>query len=173
MAGGALPSVDAPRQAGAGEQAMRRVDQVVGAAFLLFAVAVFFKAQGLRYFTSIGPGPGFFPIWLSVLLAFLAVLLVVRSTMESGAPLEPDFIPTRSGALRMGAVLLSLVGVILLFDWLGFSVTMFFVLLFLIISLGRHRIVTCLAVALIGSFGVGYVFENFLHVPLPQGALGF
>ena len=152
---------------------MRRVDQIVGAAFLVFAVAVVIGAQNLRYFTSIGPGPGFFPIWLGVLLGLLAVLLIVRATTKGSVKLEPDFLPTKAGALRMGSVLLSLVAVILLFEWLGFSVTMFFVLLFLIISLGRHRIFTSLAVALIGSFGVGYAFEKFLHVPLPHGALGF
>ena len=65
----------------------RRLDAGLGAALL--AVAAFFGhgAMGMRYFTSIGPGPGFFPRWLALLLAVLGLAILLR-TFLSRAPAD-------------------------------------------------------------------------------------
>ena len=57
---------------------MRKADRIAGAALLAFAVA--FSAGALKYYTYSGPGgpgPGFVPFWLGLIMAVLATLLLV------------------------------------------------------------------------------------------------
>ena len=57
----------------------RRSDLILGAALL--GVAGFFGmgALRMRYFTAIGPGPGFFPRWLALLLGLLGLAILLRA----------------------------------------------------------------------------------------------
>jgi putative tricarboxylic transport membrane protein len=152
---------------------MRRTDQITGVLLLLLAIAFGVGAQQLRYYTSLGPGPGFFPSWLSALLAGLAVLMVLQATFGRSEPAAEPFLANRAGYLRMAAVVLALLATIVLMDWLGFRLTLLLVLVFLLVSLGRHGPVVIAIIALAGSFGAYHVFVAWLHVALPRGSFGF
>jgi putative tricarboxylic transport membrane protein len=151
---------------------MRRSYQITGAALLLLAVFVAVESLKLRYYTPLGPGPGFFPFWLAVLLGALAIGMVLQATLGEPEPMPEDFFADRIGYLKMGAVVLALVVVTLALEPLGFCLTMFAVYAFLLLTLGRQRFLVTLLVALGGSFGVYYVFVRWLQVPLPQGLFG-
>jgi putative tricarboxylic transport membrane protein len=151
---------------------MQRIQQIAGSALLLFAAAVVVGALQLRYYTSLGPGPGFFSFWLGIVLAFLAIVMIAQATLEASEQTLSDFFPDRYGILRMGAIVVSLLAVTLLLERLGFCLTMFAVYLFLLRMLGRHSLATTVLCALIGSFGIYYIFVKWLKVPLPAGVLG-
>ena len=151
---------------------MQRIYQIAGLALLLLAAFVIVGALQLRYYTSLGPGPGFFSFWLGIVLALLAIAMIVEATLEAPAETPSDFFPDRFGYLRMGAIVLSLLAVTLLLERLGFCLTMFAVYLVLLRALGRHSLTVTVPCALIGSFGVYYVFVKLLNVPLPAGILG-
>lgn len=147
--------------------------QIAGLVLLALAVAVVSGALQLRYYTSLGPGPGFFSFWIGIVLAILAVIMVVQTLFQPAERLSADFFPRRDGWLRMGAVVLSLVVAVVLMERLGFSLTMFAVFVFLLRSLGGYGLATCIAAAFGASFGIDYVFVRWLNVPLPAGLLGF
>ncbi len=151
---------------------MRRAYQITGAVLLLFAGFVAAESLNLRYYTSLGPGPGFFPFWLAVVLGALAVAMLLQATLGQPEPMPSDFFSSRSGYMKMGAVALSLVGTALVLERLGFCLTMLAVYLFLLCALGRRGLVVTLLVALFGSFGVYYLFVRWLQVPLPPGVFG-
>jgi putative tricarboxylic transport membrane protein len=145
------------------------------AAWTLLAICLLFSYESfqLSLTDTLGPGPGFFPFWLGVLGALLAVALLVQlhlSKVDLGAAaLEFDRAGVRSVihvvvALAIGSALLEVV---------GFRVSMLLLLGYLLIVLGVRSRLAIAVFAVVGSFGVFHVFFNLLRVPLPMGILGF
>jgi len=152
---------------------MRRVHQITGVVFLLVAAFLGHHAVGLRYYTPLGPGPGFFPVWLSLLLGLLAIGVLLRASFAPPMPLPEEFIAPRSGYARMTAVLVALFAVPFVMPALGFRLTMLGFYLALLSVLGRRHPVETVILSLLGSFGVYHAFVELLSQPLPVGSLGF
>ena len=152
---------------------MRRAYQLAGVAFLAIAAFLGYYASALRYYTPLGPGPGFFPVWLCALLAVLAVVVVVQATFAAPQPLPDDFSPARAGWLRIGVVLAGLMGVAILLPVAGFRLTMLPFFLLVLSTLARRNPLETLLLAFIGSFGIHHLFVQVLNQPLPAGRLGF
>jgi len=152
---------------------MRRTYQITGSLLLCLSIYIGVEALDLQYYSSLGPGAGFFSFWLALILGVLAIAMVAEATFGRPEPMPPDFFADRSGYLRMGAVVLAVLASALLLERLGFRLTMFGVYLFLLLALGNQRLITSIAIALAGSFGVYFVFTEWLSVPLPAGTFGF
>lgn len=152
---------------------MRRCYQITGATILLAAAYIGYDSLQLKYYTSMGPGPGFFSFWLSVLLGALSIGMVLQATLKPAEPMPPDFFATRTGYLRMGAVVLALAGTTAFLERLGFPLTILAVYLFLLFALRPEGPIVNVLIALAGSFGVYHLFVRWLHVPLPAGVLGW
>lgn len=152
---------------------MRRPYQITATVLLFLAGFTAFESLQLRYYSKLGPGPGFFPFWLAVLLGVLAITILLQATFGQPEPMPSDFFASRTGYIRMGAVVLALVGTIMLMEPLGFRLTMLAMYVFLLYTFGQRGLTTIALVSLAGSFGVYYVFVQWLQVPLPKGLLGF
>lgn len=139
---------------------------------MLVAAFLALESMRLRYYTSLGPGPGFFPLWLSILLAILAAAMFWKATFGKPEAMPADFYADRKGYLRVGAVLGALVAVIVLIGPLGFRLVTLGFYLFLLTALGRQHPLVTVIIALAGSFGVYYVFVHWLAIPLPIGIFG-
>ena len=152
---------------------MGRLYRITGVVLLLLAGFVAVESLRFRYDTSLGPGPGFFPFWLAVLLGALAIVMLFQAGLGRLEPMPSDFFASRGGYLRMGAVVVAMVATTLLLEPVGFCLTMLAVYLFLLLTLGRQRAIVMALVALGGSFGVYHLFVRWLKVPLPRGLLGW
>ena len=150
----------------------RRVYQIAGGVVLALAIFVAYHSLQLRYMTSLGPGPGFFPLWLSLVLGGLALMMIFDGTFRCLGTMATDFLPDREGSLRILIILVVLVGAALCLEPLGFSLTMFLVTMVIVTAFGRRRPLGMLAVAIPLSFGVYYAFTRWLNVPLPEGPFG-
>ncbi len=155
---------------------MRRINLTAGLLFLAFAVVVMCGAWALEYYSPLGPGPGFFPFWLGGLLALLSAIWLGQTFVAwrkregvEGAP----FLPGGRGLVRVVAIIGSLVVLVAVMGPLGFKLTMFAFLLFLLVALGRVNVGLTLAVAIVGSFGVNYVFKTWLDVQLPSASIAW
>ena len=151
---------------------MRRPYQIAGAVVLCIAAFVARESLDLRYYTPLGPGPGFFPLWLSILLAILAIAMFWQATFGKADAMPDDFFADRKGYLRMGAVVAALVGVIALMEPIGYCLVMLGFYVYLLSALGRQHPVVTVLVALAGSLGVYYAFVHWLGVSLPIGLFG-
>jgi putative tricarboxylic transport membrane protein len=151
---------------------MRRSYQLSGLAFLLLAGFLGYHAWRLSYYTPLGPGPGFFPLWICVLLALLAVFVFVNATFRQPVALPEGFFAPASGYRRIVAVVLALFAVASLLPVLGFRLTMLAFYLALLSLLGRRHPLETLLLGLVGSFGAFHVFVEFLSLPLPVGVFG-
>ncbi len=152
---------------------MRLVYLVIGLAFLALSVYVMVGAFALEYYTTIGPGPGFFPFWLAAVLAVVTVVWLVRVYLKPGEPLPEGFFPKKSAALRLLSVMTAMVLFVLLGEHLGFRITMLGFLLVMVYALGRRSVFLAMAVALAGSFGAYYLFHDLMGVHLPLATIGF
>ena len=66
---------------------------ITGTVFLLLAAFIAVESLKLRYYTALGPGPGFFPFWLSLILAGLSIIMLV----QAGLGRWEDKVPTEQG----------------------------------------------------------------------------
>lgn len=152
---------------------MKRPYQIVGAVLFLFSVLIVRESLELRFYTALGPGPGFFPFWLSVLLGGLAALMAYHATFRQAEPMPADFFATKVGYARIGAILVAMIGIIVLMQAAGFRLAMLLFYVSLLFALGRQSLLVTVVVALAGSFGVYHLFVQWLQVPLPTGIFGF
>ena len=150
---------------------MKRPYWITALALMGLAAYVLFSALGMRYYTSLGPGPGFFPLWLAVLLGGLALAMGYQATFRPSDPMPEDFVASPKGYMRDGAVVVALIWTIVGMERLGFIVTMSVFFFFLLSTLGRQRIFVTVLITLGGSFGTNFVFYELLDIPLPSGIL--
>lgn len=146
---------------------------VLGIVLLAVSALTGFEAVQLTYWTALGPGPGFFPFWLSVLLGTLSLLLCVIAWPAWRARPRGGVLPDRMIMAKMAVVLGALGGVVVLLEHAGFRVTMLAMYLVVLYGLGRRDFIVSPLVALAGSFGAFYVFTHWLGVPLPAGPFGW
>jgi putative tricarboxylic transport membrane protein len=152
---------------------MRRGWQIACLAFL--AVSLVWMRESLTFalMDPLGPGPGFFPFWLSLVGVGLSVALFVQ--VSRGRAVEgaaAAVLPPRPGTLRVLRVLAGLLGATLLLEPLGFRLALLLFNAYLPVALGVRTWWVVAAFAVAGSFGVFHVFYHWLQVPLPIGALG-
>jgi hypothetical protein len=142
-------------------------------ALVLTALGLFLVQQGMQhaYYGRLGPGSGFFPIWVGALLAALSFLLFLQSFFLAEDP--GRFIP--DGALFRRPLILAVAcaAVVPALAVFGFRLTMFVFVLLVPFILERQRWYVSVAVAAVASFGTAYVFEHVLLVRLPHAHLPF
>jgi putative tricarboxylic transport membrane protein len=146
---------------------------ILGLVLLAVAVLAGREAVELTYWTALGPGPGFFPFWLSVLLGTLSLLLCVRSLPSLRSGKREPALPDRHLMARLAIVVGALGGAVVLLEPLGFRLAMLAMYLVVLYGLGRRDFLTSPLIALLGSFGTFHVFTQWLAVPLPTGMFGW
>jgi putative tricarboxylic transport membrane protein len=150
---------------------MQKIHQGAALVFTAFSAFVVWESWNMEYYTPLGPGAGFFPLWLGAVMGGLSLIWLVQVSGRAGRPKEGMFLPERDGMVRLLSVLGAMVAATLLMDFLGFQVAMFLLLFFLLLIPGRQTIWLTLVVALLGSVGVYHLFGSYLDVQLPKASL--
>lgn len=150
---------------------MKRIHQATS--LVTGGIGVFFVLQGIRlkFEGQLGPGPGFFPVLIGIALTLLSAVWLVQATLKPAAISASDVLPPRRDLVTLVAAVGALIAFMLLLRPLGFNLTMLGLLLFLFFLIDRDHPVAKLVIAFLGSFGVHYVFEQLLRVPLPFASL--
>ena len=134
-------------------------------------LAALVTSLGYSLSDALGPGPGFFPFWLSLIGAALTAAILIENARSPDTD-SGGILPDRQAAVRGGFVLIALAAAALLFEPLGFRLTMLLFIAGLLPALGARSPAAILLTAVAGSFGVFHVFLYWLKVPLPVGVLG-
>jgi len=141
--------------------------------FIGLGVFIVWESRNLKYYSEFGPGAGFLPFWVGAVLTLLSLTWLGQVTFRPVADMPEVFLPGRAGTFRVLSIVMALVVCALLLDRLGFSLTMFAFLAFLLFSLGRQNLVVTIVIAVAGGFGVCFVFERWLGVFLPKSSIAF
>jgi putative tricarboxylic transport membrane protein len=150
---------------------VRRGRLVACVCLLGIFIAALVTSLDYSLFDALGPGPGFFPFWLSLIGAALTVALLLQTARGADAA-AVSILPSGQAALQAGAVLVALAVAAALLEPLGFRLTMLIFIAGLLLALGARSPAAIALTAFAGSFGVFHVFFYWLKVPLPIGALG-
>lgn len=152
---------------------MRNKGNLVSAACLAgFGVYVISVACRLDYVSEVGPGPGFFPLWLGIGLVFCAACLTFASL--SSSPGQGKANPSSWGtAGRAVAGWLALMIAIALLGKLGFALTFVLLTIFFIVALDRRPALLAVGVGVGLAVVFQLIFVTALDVSLPTGFWGF
>ena len=127
---------------------------------------------------ALGPGPGFFPFWLSLIGAVLSAAILVQVTLAKTTDKTTDegidvgLVPDRQVVRQAIGVLIALTAAAALFEPLGYRLTMLPFIAGVLLVLGARSPTAISVTAIAGSFGVFHVFYHWLKVPLPIGEFG-
>ncbi len=152
---------------------MSRPHLAAGLGFLLLAVFLGREASRLSYYSSLGPGAGFFPVWLCGALALLSLGVLAIAVRGRIGDAQTPFWPEAAALRRIGGVLLGLAFVVVTLNLLGFNLAMAAFAVWSMLALGCRDPLQIAAVALLASFGSKALFVDLLGVALPSGAFGW
>jgi putative tricarboxylic transport membrane protein len=149
-------------------------DAVIGAALVLFALAMIWYTRTFPEMPGQHYGPALFPVLIGIGLLLTGAILIISGLARLRT--EPLF---SGGAwLRSGPHLINFVAIvgglllyILISDRLGFIPTALLLLFGWLLLFRRGRPLSSLIIALAVTLAVDYLFSELLLVPLPLGVL--
>ncbi len=151
---------------------MNRVGALLPASLALYGAYVMWNSLARMTYYNYergAPGPGFLPFWLSVGLVGLGTILTLRALRAANvAPSSPW--PDALARRRLALVFVSLVVTLLVFEPLGFVVTMGAFMIVVARGLGFRSWKVLLPTALAVAVGL-YAMFSWLGVVLPAGIL--
>jgi len=142
------------------------------------AVGAIFCAGAWKYgiFRAGIPGAGFFPFFASILLIALSLVVLIPSLGLGGEGLEikegkESFFARQDSWTRILMALLALFAYWLALGYLGFLLSTFFFLAFLLRFIDPQRWITTLTVSIVTTGLTYLLFNLWLKVRLPAGIL--
>ena len=138
---------------------------VMAILLLIFGIFYFNGARKLSFGNLAEPGPGWYPIILSFALLTMATVLLVISMRQR--------LVWGSVINRIVVIGLILLCTVLVYEPLGYVVTMFLMMFITLRVLGTRNWITLILLSAILSYGTYWLFAIVFFVPLPQGILPF
>ena len=153
---------------------MKKADQITGIIVLIFSGFVIEESWRMpQQSATFGPGVGFLPFWLGILMATLSILLIVTAWRRTTDSTKKTILPRRQALIAIVLVLTGLAVYILLLELLGFLVDTMLFTAFLLSVVMREKWKMTLLIALITSVGLYVIFRVLLEVNLPKNMFGF
>lgn len=140
-----------------------------GAVIFLLALFLFVLSLQYSYSSVLGPGPGFFPTWLSGILMLLAIWYILDSVKGKNASSESW--PTGRSLKHILFIIISLVLFVILFSLFGFLLAgvIFLAMLFY----KEYKWYTTLLMSVGITVFIYWMFNTILKVYLPLGGILF
>lgn len=152
---------------------MKINDALVGVLLGMFAIAVLLMSLSFPVIPGQNFGAGLFPRTIGIGMLVCAVLLIAQGirNRKTDSPMRvPAWLRDKASVLRFLSIPASLVFYFAAADFLGFLVTSSLMLLALFLVF-KLRWPVAIAVAIIGSLVIHFMFYSVLMVPLPWGVL--
>jgi putative tricarboxylic transport membrane protein len=151
---------------------MRRTDLISAVMLLALALAALLEASKLPFGRLSSPQPGFFPLLLAIFLGLFSLVLIAEAiggTKKGSRDSSGESAIWKRIVLAVGALIVF--GV--LFERLGYVISTFLLIAFLLRVVEQQNWSLALVVAFFTSLATYLVFGLLLNTPLPGGLLGF
>lgn len=146
---------------------MKRLDR--SSLFLLFlSLFICLDSYRIDLGTLSSPGPGLFPFGAGLILGILSLIIILQSSAKE----EPGG-TEGTGKYKIVLVLIALITYGLVLEWMGFIITTFGLLIFLLKVIVPQSWTRVLITAFLSSLCSYLLFEVWLKAQLPKGFLGF
>ena len=156
--------------------AREKRDAVSAICWIILGIIISVWSATFPFGNSESPGPAIFPLGSGLILIFLGSILFFQTKKQSeGKPMEGSvsIIPHGAAftrvALTLGGMLLSA----LFLERLGFVLTFFCLILFLIRAIQPKKWSVDIFYTLVFTLGSYILFQVLLKTTLPTGILGF
>ncbi|TSA48574.1 MAG: tripartite tricarboxylate transporter TctB family protein [Deltaproteobacteria bacterium] len=153
---------------------MKKAEMITGVFLLVLSGFAIQEAWRMPSSATFGPGAGFLPFWLGVLLAVLATILFVSAWRSQATEKDskPVF-PGKQALFAITSVLVGLAGYILLIEVLGYLVDTFLFIVFLMKTVEHEKWPLTLMVAVSTTAVLFITFQFLLRITLPSNIFGF
>ncbi len=154
---------------------MAKRNAIIGSALLALSFIVGLTALSYGYSAEYGPGPGFIPFWLSVILGLLSTVLIIQGILEIRK--KPDEkIAEDLKMLSHPKIFFSALGTIFLvagiIEVLGFVITVAIsTTVFVRLVKPGHKMANSLFIGLATSAVMYGFFKYVMEIALPKGVL--
>lgn len=153
---------------------MAKRDITAGFIFILLGLFIGSMSLGLGYSSEYGPGPGFMPFWLAVILIVFSLLMMIsafKSLRAGNEPIPEDLLMfTNPLAVFGGLGTLFLVAVIL--ETVGFVISASIAIAIYVKLVKPEYLWTrSMAFGLVSSIVIYGLFNFILGINLPKGVL--
>jgi putative tricarboxylic transport membrane protein len=146
------------------------IDGSVALFWVALGILVCYGAIRLGLGSVTEPGSGFIFFWSGVILVILSLMVFAKSLHS------PEELVQETGAMnwvKIALVILSLMLYAFFLERLGFVVTTFVLLSFLLGWIERTNWARSLGIACAAALGSFAIFELWLKIRLPKGIFGF
>lgn len=152
---------------------MKKADLITGCVLLALSGFVIWESSRMPPSATFGPGPGFLPFWMGVIVAGLAAILFLTAWFRKAGPNEPAVFPGRKALTAVGLVLLALALYTIFMEPLGFLANTLLFVAFLMAVVQREGFKMTASVAVLTTAGLYIIFHVLLGITLPRSPLGF
>jgi putative tricarboxylic transport membrane protein len=147
---------------------MKKWERIAAGILSFIGVAAAVIAYDLGFGDFHHPGPGFFPFWLSAILAMVSFIYFLS---QLGSDSHRVSLWEKHAWVRP----FQAAGVMFLYtlamDWIGFFSATFLLFLVWLILIEREKWLIVGLVSVFGTLSFFLVFTVFLKVPLPRGII--
>ena len=151
---------------------MKKKDLIGGLFWLGIGLLLSIWSMSYPVGTLTQPGPGFLALALGILLTLLSLIVLVRAIASSFALREAPLSSQFGGWKKVAFTVLVLILGACFFERIGYLLTFFLLVIFLMKGAGSQSWKKILLVAFCSALGIYLVFVLLLEQPLPQGILG-
>lgn len=149
----------------------RAMDIVVALLFLAVSALVIADSArlGFRWQEGIGPGAGYFPFYVALIMGGASSINLVRALVQARVPGE-TFV-SRPAFAQVLAVLLPLLAFVAAIAVIGIYVSAAIFITLFMMYFGRYALYRSAPVGLAVALVLFFLFEKWFLVPLPKGPL--
>ena len=148
--------------------------EILGGLFWI-ATGILFLSGAIKYgiYEGGAPGPGLIPFLGSTVLICLAIFLLINAYLKLRVSerIRGPFFPEKDSFKKifLSVLATAIYGIVL--EYIGFVVTSFFFILFLMKFIEPQKWRTSLLTSLLTAFTSYLLFQKLLQVQLPMGVL--
>jgi len=147
-------------------------DKLSGVIGILIGLAFCLASVSLGLGEVHQPGPGFLPFLVGAILLVLSALILI-SALRRGRPEKAKPAAGMGKYRKGGLILLGLIFYNLALSSVGFTLTTFLFVVFLMKIVETQRWARTIVTALCSAVGFYLVFQSWLMLDLPMGPWGF
>ena len=152
---------------------MKKGDRVLSIICMGLSLWLIIESLQFDYLSEFGPGPGFEPFWLGILLAILSIALFIDTFRRRGEKKDAKAsLPGWNALGRVGLIMLITAGFALSLNALGFFVAVFSFVSLILFTLEEVGILKSVFYGIMFSAAVFLIFSYGMEINFPKGFLG-